>query len=173
MKLQRIVYFTTAALILLFSGSAAHADSISIALTQDSQAATAGSTVMFDATLTNLSSISTVYLNGDSSVTSSLLLSVSDAPFLNNAPFFLNPDEISGPYELFSVTLDPTTAPGTYDFNSFSILGGADGNSSDTLGTADFSITVVPEPSSAMLVLTGLLAVVVMMSLKLRRPISR
>jgi hypothetical protein len=173
MKLQRTVYFTTAALILLFSGSAAHADSISIALTQASQTATAGSTVMFDATLTNLSSISTVYLNGDSSVTSSLLLSVSDTPFLNNAPLFLNPDEVSGPFALFSVTIDPTTVFGVYDFNSFSILGGSDGSSSDTLGTADFSITVVPEPNSGMLGLTGLLAVVAMMSLKLRRPISR
>jgi hypothetical protein len=88
---------------------------------------------------------------------------VDDTPFLTNFPFFLNPSESSGPFALFNVLIDPAALPGTYDFNTFSALGGLDGSTFDTLGTADFSVTVlgaspVPEPGTIVLFVSGLLA---------------
>jgi hypothetical protein len=171
MKQHRIVHFAIAALAVFVFASVAHADSISIALTQDSQTATAGSAITFNATLTNLSSTDTVYLNADSSTTSSLLLSVDDTPFLTNAPLSLDPGMVSGPFALFNVIIDPSTPSGIYDFNSFAILGGLDANASDTLGTANFSVTVgstspVPEPTSGTLGLIGFLAIFATLYLK-------
>jgi hypothetical protein len=53
-------------------------------------------------------------------------------------------------------------APGTYEFNSFTITGGLNSTASDTLGAATFSITVsspssVPEPSSLILIASTLI----------------
>lgn len=160
-KIMRLGLATLAALVL---ACGVRADSVDVSLTQTSQTAAPGSTITFDATITNLSSTDTVYLNGDSSVTSSTLLTVDDTPFLTNFPFWLDPSEASGPFALFNVFIDPSTPDGTYDFNSFSILGGLDGNTFDTVGTADFSVTVAspvptPEPGTLVLLLSGLLKI--------------
>jgi hypothetical protein len=171
MKLHSAVGFVMAALTILILASGARGDSVGITPTQVSQTATAGSTVTFDATLTNLSSTDTIFLNGDSSTTSSLFLSVNDTPFLTNFPLLLNPSGSSGPFALFKVLIDPTALPGTYDFNSFSILGGLDSSASNTLGTAQFSVTVmrpttVPEPSALVLLFSGLLGLTVLLKVK-------
>jgi len=160
--MTRTIYLAMAALVVLCLASAARADLVDVTLTQTSQTAAAGSTIEFDATITNLSSTDTVFLNGDSSVTSSLLLTVDDTPFLVNFPLSLGPDESSGPFALFDVTIDPSTPPGTYDLNAFSILGGLDDSASDIIGTADFSVmvegaSVTPEPGTLALLLLGFL----------------
>jgi hypothetical protein len=164
MKRSKIVHFVVAAIVVLFLVPAARADSVDVTLTQTSQTAPAGSTVTFDATITNLSSTDTIYLNGDSFGTSSLLLTVDDSPYLMNFPVSLAPDEVSGPFALFNVLIDPSTPSATYDSNSFSILGGSDDTASDTIGTADFSVTVssataAPEPDTALLLVSGLLII--------------
>jgi hypothetical protein len=161
-----MAHFAMAAMVVLFLATAAHADSVDVTLTQTSQTTAAGSTITFDATITNLSSTDKIFLNGDSSVTSSLLLTIDDTPFLTNFPLSLDPSEVSGPFTLFSVFIDPSTPAGTYDFNSFSILGGEDDSASDTIGTADFSLTVgsiiaTPEPGTMTLLISGLLAIAV------------
>lgn len=51
---------------------------------------------------------------------------------------------------LFGVQVDPATPPGLYT-GTVSILGGADIFASDVLGSATFSINVVPEPGTASL----------------------
>lgn len=163
MKRATTICFAVAALAVLSLASAVRADSVEVTLTETSQTATPGSTITFDATITNLSSTNTVFLNADSSVTSSLFLTIDDTPFLNNFPLFLGPSESSGPFALFNLLIDPSIPPGTYDFNIFSILGGVDAFASDTLGSAEFSVTVlgpstVPEPESLLLLLSGLLA---------------
>ena len=137
----------------------ARADMVSVTLTQTSETAVAGSTIAFDATITNLDATE-AFLNGDSSATSSTFLSVDDGPFLANFPLLLDPGEASGPFELFDLTVDSTTPPGAYDFNSFSILGGGDGGASDTIGTADFDVVVtqinpVPEPATFVMLISG------------------
>jgi hypothetical protein len=164
MKQRNVVHLAMATLFVLFFASAARADSVDVTLIETSQTATAGSTITFDATLSNRSSTDTIFLNGDSSITSSLLLTVDDTPFLTNFPLSLDPSEVSGPYALFNVIIDPSTPAGSYDFNSFSILGGLDGNTFDTIGTADFSLTVastvpITEPGTLVLVFSGLLAI--------------
>lgn len=164
MKRTKIMQLGLATLAALVLACGARADSVDVSLTQTSQTATPGSTITFDATITNLSSTDTVYLNGDSSVTSSTLLTIDDTPFLFNFPLSLDPSEASGPFGLFNVFIDPSTPDGTYDFNSFSILGGLDGNTFDSIGTADFSVTVgspvaTSEPGTLVLLLAGLLAI--------------
>jgi hypothetical protein len=171
MKPHRAFPFAVAVLAILVLASMARADSVGITLMQTSQTATAGSTVTFDATLTNLSSTDMIFLNGDSSTTSSLLLTVDDTPFLTNFPLSLAPNQSSGPFALFNVLIDPTALPGTYDFNSFSILGGLDGSTFKTLGTAQFSVTAttptaVPEPSALVLLFSGLLGLTVLLKVK-------
>jgi hypothetical protein len=163
MNHTKMVHFILAAIVVLFLSSAARADSVDVTLTQDSQTAAAGSTVTFDATVTNLSPTDTIYLNGDSSTTSSLLLTIDDTPYSTNFPLSLDPNEVSGPFALFNIFIDPTTPDGSYDINSFSILGGLNGNTFDTIGIADFSVTVAspvptPEPRPFDLLLAGLLA---------------
>lgn len=161
-KIMQLGLATVAALVLAWGTSA---DSVGVSLTQTSQTAAPGSTIAFDATITNQSSTDTVYLNGDSSVTSSTLLTVDDTPFLTNFPFWIDPSEASGPFALFNVFIDPSTPYGTYDFNSFSILGGLDGSAFDTLNTAEFSVIVAspvstPEPKTFVLLLIGLVGAV-------------
>jgi len=162
MNRTRLAHVVLAAVMALFLAVAARADSVDVTLTQTGQTAAAGSTITFDATITNLSSTDTVFLNGDSSITSSFLLAVDDTPYLTNFPLSLGPSEVSGPFALFNVIIDPSTPAATYDFNSFSILGGPGGNESNTIGTADFSVTVgsvtaAPEPGTFSLSLSGLL----------------
>jgi len=163
MKRRKIMHLGMAALAVLALAWGARADSVGVSLTQTIQTAAPGSTITFDATITNLSSTAPVYLNGDSRVTSSTDLTIDDTPFLFNFPLSLDPSEASGPFALFNVFVDPITPDGTYDFNSFSILGGLDGSTFDTIGIANFSITVgspvaTPEPRTFLLLLLGLLA---------------
>ena len=167
MKSMNVWKVGLAAVLTLAWATTLRADSIDITLTETSQTATAGTTITFDATITNLSSTDTIFLNGDSSTTSSPFLTVDDAPFLTNFPLSLDPNQASGPFALFNVLIDPNTPAGTYDLNLFSILGGLDGNASDTIGAADFSVTVVgpvltPEPGSLALVFAGLLGTAVL-----------
>jgi hypothetical protein len=173
MKLQTIARLAVAAMIVFFLAVATYADSVDVTLTQTSQIAAAGSTITFDATITNLSSTDAIFLNGDSSVTSSSLLTVDDTPFLANFPLSLDAGEVSGPFALFDVFIDPSTPTASYDFNSFSILGGLDGDASDIIGGANFSISVgsviaTPEPGTLVLLLSALLTIGVLARLSLK-----
>ena len=133
------------------------ADSLDVQLVQSDLTGAPGTTVEFFATITNPSTTDTIYLNGDSSSTSTPLLTVDDAPFFSNAPLFLIPGASSGPFELFDVIIDPSTPANTYTGNVFSILGGADGGAGtafDDLADASFAVTVqTPEPTTFWLVL--------------------
>ena len=169
----------TAVLAVLAFTWGARADSVDIGLTQTSQTAAPGSIITFDATVTNPSPTNTIYLNGDSSVTSSTLLTVDDTPFLTNFPLSLDPSQASGPLALFNVFIDPNTPDGTYDLNSFSVLGGLDGSAFETLGTTDFSVIVAspvltaPEPATLSLLLLGLFSLVSIGVLKRELPTFR
>ncbi len=145
-----------------FLSTAAHADSISINLTETIKKGAAGTTISFDATLTNLTG-STLFLNGDSSTTSSLFLSVLDSLFLANAPASLAAGASTGQIGLFSVLIAPGTPLGTYGSNTFTILGGLNGSSLTPLGTVTFTVNVVPapEPSALLLFGSGLLVLAV------------
>lgn len=151
--------FTLSVLALIFGGTVpATAQDIGIILSQSTLSGAAGTTLTFEATLTNLST-NMIFLNGDSFTTVSPGLTLSDNPFLTNAPLTLSAGGSSGPFALFTVTIAPGLAPGVYTLNDFTILGGLTGVDFNIEGSTNFTIDVspVPEPATLVLVGTGLL----------------
>jgi len=150
------------------------AQDVGIILSQSTLTGAAGTTLTFDATLTNLST-NKIFLNGDSFTTVSPSLTVNDNPFLTNAPLSLKVSATSGPFVIFTVTIAPGTAPGVYSLNDFTILGGLTGCDFSVLGSTNFTIDVVsavPEPRTLSLVGTGLLLVAFMRRAKLKQDVK-
>jgi hypothetical protein len=142
----------------------AHADIIA-QLDNASLTGAPGDTLIFDVTLTNTSTTDQVWLNGIGSTASSPFLDIDTSPFDVNAPLFLDPLAISGPFELFDITIAPGTADGGYIGSFVSILGGADGGTGsafDDLVDVNFDVNVsssstsaVPEPATFGLMLAA------------------
>jgi hypothetical protein len=166
MKIRNLAGSLLSLLLLFGTGAVRAQPELNLTLTNPDRVVTQGTTtVQFDATILNPSTTDAIYLNGDSAVTSSPLLTVDDSPFFANAPLSLDPGASSGPFELFAVNLASDIPAGTYSLNTFSILGGPDnGTFSDFSDIADagFSITVtpgtasVPEPATLPLLSAGL-----------------
>jgi hypothetical protein len=140
----------------LLAGAAAKADPLTITL--DAPYQSGGVSVFgFDATVTNTSA-STVYLNGDFFNVDSPL-TVDDSPYLNDYPLTLGAgDSASG--LLFNVDVPIGTPLGLHT-GYFDITGGSDGNAGDTVGEAVFDVNVTPEPSSWLLLGSGLAALAI------------
>ena len=156
---------------ILLSGASAKADDLSFTITPLTQSVVAGDTnpLLFYATVTDTDALGSPSLNLDGDVIN-LLSGPSSLPIgdFDDTGFWLNFNGTIDPQTsitdqlLLAVTIsDPTTAPGLYE-QTFQILDG----SSNELGTADFSFTVTspssttsvtPEPSSLLLLGTGLL----------------
>jgi|CZKF01.1.fsa_nt_gi hypothetical protein len=159
-RLSLILFLTIAGCLLTVKE--AKADStLSFSLLEPNQSGDPGDVLTFSATVANPSDSAVVmYLNSDSFNLDSPLI-MDDSPYNNNPDFWvLNPgDSYTG--VLFNVDIPSDTSPGAY-MGSFFILGEIDpvgtGNSgaTNTLASADFDITVTPEPSSYLLFGTGL-----------------
>ena len=151
--LIRLVFITT----ILAAVSVNARASIIAALEFSSQTGNPGDTLTFTVTLTNSSATDQIWLNGVGTTSSSSALSIDTSLFNTNAPFFLDPLEVSVPFDIFQVTIDPSAVPGPYIGSFVSIEGGADagaGTAFDDLVDIPFDVTVssgvtsAPEPSN-------------------------
>jgi len=156
MQPRRWGYAVILSLTMVLFSVAARADSIDITLMETSQSGLPGTTVTFDATITNLTG-ATIFLNSSGNATSTPFLTVDGNPFLTNAPLSLAPGASSGPLALFSVIIAPGITPGVYDSNKFYIVGGTTSGASDMVGSAEFNVAVAPEPGTLVLLASGLL----------------
>jgi hypothetical protein len=89
--------------------------------------------------------------------------------FYTNAPISVDAGQMSVDVELFDISASSPLldALGTYS-GRYTVIGGADGDAQDNLSIAGFSITTVPEPSSIVLMISGLSGALVSISRRLR-----
>jgi hypothetical protein len=158
-SLKRLLLPSIATAAFLAAGAVSRADTLNLVLDAPYQLTTGSNTVTFDVTIYNTGAADTIYLDGDSfNIDSPLTL--DDSGFFDNAPTSLGPSDSSSDFELFTVTVPDGTPTGLYT-GSFEILGG--GPSDDNvIGVADFDVQVTPEPTSLLLLLTGLAGLAVM-----------
>jgi hypothetical protein len=167
MKKTMLRFFFLALAATSFLTVNAFADTMNFNLTMPVQTAAAGSTVSFQAIAAAPgSNAATLYLNADSyTFAAPPAFTLDDGGFFSGFPLTLSPgDSFTG--LLFMVNLPSNAAAGLYP-GTFSILGGPDSSSSDTLGTAAFNVDIpnstappvpvpVPEPSSLILMAAAL-----------------
>lgn len=158
MKIKKTALsFSIALLAVLALAMPASADTLNLVLSNPVQTAIPNSTLTFDATAsTPAGNSAAVFLNGDNFNIALNGAAIDDSDFLN-FPLSLDPGgSFTG--SLFTVTLPSTIAPGSYT-GFFSILGGSDPASQDTIATVNFEIdtpAAVPEPGTWLLFATGL-----------------
>jgi hypothetical protein len=137
----------------LLVGTAAKADTV-LTLFSPNQSGF-GPVFEFDGTLTNTGD-TTVFLNEDNYFGDLPFVAFDGSPFYNNTPSSLNPGDTTGVVELFTITAPPYGPGSNFYAGTYQILGGGTSGTSDLLASEDFSVNVLPEPSSLVLMLTGL-----------------
>ena len=146
----------TAATFAVMSGATAHASSVTVSLNSQTLFVAVGQTVTFSGTITNNTAFPVDLNSGVVNLPGPF---TDDAGFLffTNAPFPLAGGATSDPFDMFSVTVDPSYAGpyGLQPTGTFTVTGGIEfpaGTSPDaSLGDTTFDIIVTPEPGTAAL----------------------
>jgi len=137
---------------LLLCSPICKASTINIDLVQTTQTDGPGITLVFSGVLTNTTG-STVFLNsaGINLAGGFLPTDFDVTPFLVNAPLSLDGAQGTAAIDLFTVTIPNPFGDGLYA-GTFDVLGGADANAQEILGTSNFFVGVAgtdtPEPSA-------------------------
>jgi hypothetical protein len=144
----RNLLLTIAALSIL-PGAIARADTLSITFDPSILSAQPGQTITFSGSITNLENVA-VFLNScDVNIPGQF---TSDCSLFFGGPASLDPFETSAVFDLFTVTVDdPYTGAAGLQPGIFTVVGGVDGDAQDNLVEAQFSVDVVPEPGTAVL----------------------
>jgi hypothetical protein len=134
----------------LFSATSFADTVFTVGLDPTSLVGSPGTAVTFTGTILNASGVE-LFLNGAGGGLSSPELTLDLTPFFTLTPLSLLDGESYGG-EIFSVAISSVALPGDY-FGTFTIQGGVDSQTFDTVGSADFQVQVaaVPEPSSGIL----------------------
>jgi len=145
----------------LLAGTLAKADPLSVVFTPEAfQTGIGGETLTFDVDVTNISSSEIVNFNSDSlNINPAGNDLVTNDEFFANSPTSLNPGD-SYEYEAFTVFIPAGTPIGLYE-GSYEILGGPTYSDFGVVGSANFDVNLTPEPTSFLLLGTGLLALAV------------
>jgi len=164
MKHKLTLAVMTVLLTISLSSAAAYADTVTVTLTNPVQFIDAGETLTYEVNITaDAGNSADVFLNGGT-FSGGVGLGLDATDFILNAPIFLTRGESSGPFDAFTVTVLAGTTPGNYS-GFFIVRGGVDGNAQDALGQnapggEAFVTTVTPEPSSFLLLGSGLAGLV-------------
>jgi PEP-CTERM motif len=150
---------------------AGRADDLTITLDSPIVGTAGGPAITVFGDITN-NTVNPIYF-GNESLTFNDPTSLSGNPdVIINALFFGGPASVDAGLtlpgvDIFTLTIDPSAAPGTYGFNFYDLIGGTDPNCindgcTGSSGTLEFSVTVLspvtaPEPGSLALLASGLL----------------
>ena len=146
----------------IVSAGTARADAV-LTFTPNTLQITPGGTVEFDGTLANTGTTA-IYLNNDVFSFLSPDLTIDDSPFIFEGPSSLAAgDSFTGAF--IDVTADAATLSGSYS-GTYTIQGGADGDTFDDIATADFTLdagstSITPEPNPFLFLATGIMILAV------------
>ncbi len=162
-KFKQLLIAMSVLAVLVVLPAAVKADPITFTL-EDTHTVAQGSSVTFFGTLSNggapgrfINGLSFSFASGAPGT-----ISFNDAAFFANVPAFMGPGTTTGLVAFFDAVVSSLVPPGVY-LGTVSVLGGDDDQADDTLGTQEFSITVVPggqqpvpEPATMLLLGSGL-----------------
>ena len=149
-RLSSLVAFTAFSMAPL-----AKADSVSFTLSDPAQSGAPGTTFAYVGTIAAAgTNTGDVYLNGDEyGVVGSLTL--DDTGYFSNFPLFLTPGQ--SVTDLLFTLSSSASSPEVLNTGTFTLLGGPDGATFNSLGSVSFTAQVTPEPSSLVLLASGLM----------------
>jgi hypothetical protein len=153
MRMIRLSAALLSVALLLLGGGIARAD-LTFNLTPNLQSGPPGSFLTYNGTL-SYTGADPIFLNDISFMFNSggSVLTGDSSVFFNNVPgIFFDGDVYNGP--IFGIQVDPSAAPLLYS-GTATILGGADPGATDAIASADFLVSVTPEPVTWVMFLLG------------------